>query len=384
MIAFLAQLRSVGAPMDDFKKQTSLGVKAAESLTQVTGVAISPLLGIGALGAYKYYRATPSERDSLPWFAQPWFFGAALLLVAVCMAKDAAGPVVPTSLKKPLDLVELFENKASALLATGVVIPIALEIFEQTKPHLSGSLDLAGLHFAAVGLAWMGDLIAVPVALLTFAVVWLVSHTINVLILISPFTTVDAALKSFRAAILGTVAGAGVVDTRLGAAWSLILVLVCVLLAPWAFRTVTFGTLFAWDLVTFRRKRFVLEAGGIWLFSARPLGSAPTRAYGRLMRDDQGRLQFVWRPWLVFPARTEVVPPGRYVVGKGLVHSEILRVEEGRTPDVFNLPPRCNSHEEGIARMYGFSEVRPVGLRAAWTWLKGLFSPSPAVPAIGG
>ncbi|MFO1458068.1 MAG: hypothetical protein U1G08_01570 [Verrucomicrobiota bacterium] len=378
MIAFSAQLRVAGAPVEEFKKQTSLGVKAAESLTQVTGVAISPLLGMGALGAYKYYRATPSERESLPWFAQPWFFGAALLLVAVCMAKDAAGPVVPTSLKKPLDLVELFENKASALLATGVVIPIALEIFEQTKPHLSGALDLAGLHFAAVGLAWMGDLIAVPVALVAFAVVWLVSHTIHVLILISPFTTVDAALKSFRAAILGTVAGGGVLDTRLGAAWSLILVLICVLLAPWAFRTVTFGTLFAWDLVTFRRKRFVPDEGGIWMFSARPVGSAPTRAYGRLIRDDEGRLTFVWRPWLVFPARTEVVPPGRYVVGKGIVHSEILRVEEGRAPDVFNLPPRCNSHEEAIARIYGFSEVRPVGLRAAWTWIKGLFSPGTA------
>jgi len=371
------------ATADDFKKQTSVGVKAAESLSQVTGVAISPLLGIGALGAYKYYQATPPERAGLPWFAQPWFFGAALLLVGVCMAKDAVGPVVPTSLKKPLDVLELFENKASALLATGVIVPIALEVFEQMKPHVSGQLDLAGLHFAAAGITWLGDLIAVPVALVTFAVVWLVSHTINVLILVSPFTTVDAALKSFRAAVLGTVAGAGWLDTRLGAAWSLIVILLCVLLAPWAFRTVTFGTVFAWDLLSFRRKRFAPSPEANWLFTARPIGQAPSRAYGRLRRAPGGRMEFVWRPWLVLPERIEAVPSGRYVVGRGLIHSEILRVEGERSPDVFNLPPRCNGHEEALAGIYGLDEVRPIGLRAAWAWLKGVFQARPELAANG-
>lgn len=366
------------ATADEFKAQTSVGVKAAASLSEVTGIAISPLLGIGGLGAYKYYRAKPSERASLPWYAQPWFFGAALLVVGICMAKDIAGPVVPTSLKKPLDVLELFENKASALLATGVIVPIALEVFEQVKPHLGGQLDLAGLHFAAVSWAWMGDLIAVPVALITFAVVWLVSHTINVLILISPFTTVDAALKSFRAAILGTVAGAGALDERLGGAWALIVVLVCVLLAPWAFRTVTFGTVFAWDFLSFRRKRFVPSNEGNRVFSARRVGEAPSRSYGTLRRAPAGHLEFSWRPWLVFPARTEPVPPGRYIVGRGLIYSEILRVEGDETSDAFDLPPRCNGHEDSLARAYGLDAVRPIGLRAAWAWLTSLFRSQPA------
>ena len=374
---FLAPLR--GAGIDDFKKQTSVGVKAAESLSQVTGIAISPLLGVGALGAYKYYLATPVERTGLPWYAQPWFFGAALLVVGLCMAKDVAGPVVPTSLKKPLDVLELFENKASAILATGVIIPIALEIFEHVKPQVSGQLDLAGLHFAAAGITWLGDLIAVPVALVTFGVVWLVSHTINVLILISPFTTVDAALKSFRAAILGTVAGAGFLDVRLGAFWSLIVIGVCVLLAPWAFRTVTFGTVFAWDLLSLRRKRFEPSPDANWLFTACPIGQAPSRAYGRLRRTVAGHLEFVWRPWLVLPERVEAVPPGRYVVGRGLIHSEIIRIEDQQAPDVFNLPPRCNGHEDALSRIYGLEEVRPIGLRAAWVWIKGLLESRPAL-----
>ncbi|MCW5557997.1 MAG: hypothetical protein KIT22_09215, partial [Verrucomicrobiae bacterium] len=366
------------ATAENFKKDSALGVKAAESLSQVTGVAISPLMGMGALGAYRYFKSAPAERERLPWYAQPWFFATALLIVGLCMAKDAAGPVVPTSLKKPLDVLELFENKASAILATGVIVPIALELFEQMKPQTSSALDLAGAHFAAANLAWLGSLIAVPVALIIFAVVWLVSHSINVLILISPFGTVDAALKSFRAAVLGSVAATGLLSERLGAAWAMVVVLICLLLAPWAFRTVVFGTLFAWDVVTLRRRRFTPRQEGNWMFTARPLGSAPARTYGRLRRSDSGRLEFVWRPWLVFPARIEIVPEGRYLVGRGIIHSEILRQEGERAPDVFNLPPRCNGHEEALAALYALGEVRPVGLRAAWAWLRGAFTPQPA------
>ncbi|MBX3732536.1 MAG: hypothetical protein KF791_08075 [Verrucomicrobiae bacterium] len=367
----------------EFRSQTSLGVRTADTLSQITGIAISPLLGMGALGAYKYYRTPEIERARLPWYAQPWFFSAALLVVGLCMAKDAAGPAVPTALKKPLNLLELFENKASALLATGVIVPLALELFEHLKAVDSTELDFAGAHLAAANLHVLGGLIAVPFALAIYAVVWLVSHTINVLVLISPFTTVDAALKSLRAGILGTVVGAGALDDRLGAGWAIVVVLICVLLAPWAFRTVVFGTVFAWDLVTFRRRRFVPERSGNWMFSARPIGTAPSRAFGLLRTTAIGGLEFVWRPWLVFPARVEPLPEGRYWVGRGLIHSQILRQEGDRPADVFNLPPRCSSHEDAIARVYEMDGVRPVGLRAAWAWLKGLFRSGPSLQSVG-
>lgn len=364
---------------EDFKRDTSVGVRAAESLSQVTGIAISPLLGVGAMGAYKYYRTKPEGRARLRWYAQPWFWSIALTLVGLCLVKDSLGPAVPTSLKKPLDVLELFENKASALIATGAIIPIAMEVFEAANPGPSAQLDLAGTGLAAIGLHTLGDLVLVPIALLIYGVVWLVSHTINVLVLLSPFTTLDTLLKSFRGAILGSVVGTQFLDDRLGAIWALVVVLVSVLLAPWAFRLVVFGTVFAWDLMTFRRLRFQPSPTGTWMFTARKVGNSPHRAFGILRRTASGELEFVWRPWLVLPARTEVLPPGRYVIGKGLIHSEILKVEGDEAPDIFNLPPRCNQHEEALASIYGFPEVRPVGLRAAWAWLKGLVSSQPVV-----
>jgi len=367
------------AAVEDFKKDTSVGVRAAESLSQVTGIAISPLLGVGAMGAYKYYRTKPEDRGRLSWYAQPWFWTVALTIVGVCLLKDSLGPAIPTSLKKPFDVLELFENKASAIIATGAIIPIAAEVFEQLKPNLSSQLDLAGLHFAAVGLHSLGDVIMIPLALVIYAVVWLVSHTINVLVLVSPFTTVDTVLKSFRTTVLASVVGTQFLDERLGAAWALIIFLLCLLLAPWAFRTVVFGTVFAWDILTFRRMRFSPSPSGNWMFTAQKIGQAPHRAFGILSRKTDGNLVFSWRPWLILPARMEILPPGQYVIGRGLIHSEILRVEGEHAPDIFNLPPRCNQHEDALAALYQFTEVRPIGLRAAWAWLKELFLARPAL-----
>src|SRR6266545_7952096 len=59
------------------------GVELAQTLSTVTGVAISPLLGVGAVGAWKYYHTPPEKRARLPWFAQPAFWIPALVLVAI-------------------------------------------------------------------------------------------------------------------------------------------------------------------------------------------------------------------------------------------------------------------------------------------------------------
>ena len=74
---------------------TAPGAQIAQQISVLTGVAITPLLGTSAFGLYKWYQAKPEQRANLPWFAQPWFFIPALLLVAVCFIKDTAGSALP-------------------------------------------------------------------------------------------------------------------------------------------------------------------------------------------------------------------------------------------------------------------------------------------------
>ncbi len=104
--------------------------KLAETVSMITGVAISPLMGVGAVGAYDYFKAkTAEEKAKLPWFANPLFWVPALLLVGACFLKDTAGIALPTVLKKPFDVAETVEHKISGLVATGAFVPIAASIF---------------------------------------------------------------------------------------------------------------------------------------------------------------------------------------------------------------------------------------------------------------
>jgi hypothetical protein len=108
------------------------------------------------------------------------------------------------------------------------------------------------------------------------------------------------------------------------------------------------------------------------------------RSYGRLVRDDAGKLTFVHRPWLVMAPRTLDVPAGNFAVGNALFFPSLERVDGEETTAWFNFPPRCNSHEAELGKIYGVP-VRDVGIikgfKAAGRWLRELFGFGAKVPA---
>ncbi len=353
------------------------GVEAAQAISTITGVAISPLLGVGAVGAVKYFKTPEAARGKLPWFAQPWFWVPALLLVLLVCLKDVLGTTAPTILKKPFDVIEVFENKISALIVAGAFVPFVATVFQSISED--GSLA-AEMGLATIDGASLLNLLTVPLALAAFFVVWMVSHVINVLILVSPFGTVDALLKFARLSLLLTVALSSLVNPYFGAAVSLVIILVACFLAGWSMRLTVFGNVFAWDLLTLRHARFTVGETADRAFTARRIEKVPVRTCGRVRRDEQGRLVFEYRPWLILPKRTLVLPEGDFSVGRGLLNPEVLHLKDGVAKRVLTLPPRCRTHEERFAKAYQMAGVQDVGLikgiKALWSWLKGMFSPS--------
>jgi len=362
------------------------GVGIAETLSTITGVAISPLLGLSAVGCYQYCQAQTDEaRAKLPWFASPVFWVPAFLLLAACFIKDTAGTALPTPAKKPFDALETVEHKISGLVATGAFVPIMVSmIHEANSTGGQPTLSLSSLGLAAVTLPnWLYDVLVTPVAMAAFFIVFLASNAINILVLLSPFPVIDLALKSFRTAILASVIGTSAIGSWtghpvIGALWALVIIVISYFIAGWSFRLSHFGLVFVWEFFSGGRFRFKPDAKENHLFLARKLERVPTRTYGKLLRNDQGQLAFNYRPWLVLPQRTLVLPPGHYEAGRGLFYSEILRVNDNSTRSVFLLPPQYRGHEEEIARIYQLAGTRDVGLRAAWAWFKGLFSRQPA------
>ena len=355
------------------------GTDLAHAISEITGVAISPLLGVSAVGAWKYFHAqTPQQRARLPWFAQPWFWIPAFVLVTACFLKDTVGITAPRLLKKPLDVADALEHKISGLIATGAFVPLVIAVFPPAEPE--ANLPGANAFLAAIDLSWLGNALLVPVAMCAFLVVLLASNAINVLILLSPFGIVDAALKGFRLLVLLTVTATAFVNPWLGAVWALIVIGIAYFIAGWSFRLSHFGSVFIWDFVTLRRLRFQPDKSANRMFLAREINKVPARSYGKLLRDEKGNLLLKYRPWLVLPERTLVLPEGRYAIGKGLFYSQIMKVEGQGLTAAMLLPPRYRGHEEELVSIYGLAGVRDAGLRAAFRWLKESlgFKPQPA------
>jgi hypothetical protein len=199
---------------------------------------------------------------------------------------------------------------------------------------------------------------------------------INVLILLSPWGGIDAALKAARTFLLTTVAAAAWANPWVGALIALAVILFAWLVSGWAFRMMVFGWVFCWDTITFRKKRFKPGAKENWAFAARKIGKTPVRSYGRLIKEDSGKLVFAYKPFHVMAERRIDVPPGTYAVGNAILYPSLEQVNGEDTKTMFNFPPRCNSHEAELGKIYN-CEVRDVGLikgfKAAWRWLGDLF-----------
>ncbi|MSU22618.1 MAG: hypothetical protein EXS32_02230 [Opitutus sp.] len=354
----------------------------ATAVATVTGIAISPLLGTGAYGAYQYMAAKDdAARSALPWYAQVTFWLPALLIVGVCAAKDTLGAVVPPGLKKPLDVLELVENKATGLLAAGAVVPFTMATL--SKMMVGGKTAAVGATLAPGGLAmipvagidwsWLLDVLTIPFGVAVFAVVWMASHAINVLILLSPWGAIDAALKGARTALLGLLTLSATINPWIGAALSLVVIVVAYLVAGWAFRLTFFGSVFCWDFFTGRSRRFAPAENDNRVFAGGNFPGVPVRTYGRLVQRTAGGLEFVYHPWLWLPVKTAKVPADKaaLAVGRGLFISSVIAEGAGT---IFLLPPRYRGHEDVLARAYLMGGgVRDAGLRKAWSALRELF-----------
>jgi hypothetical protein len=227
-------------------------------------------------------------------------------------------------------------------------------------------LGFASLTLGAIDWSSVLTVLAWPVALAVFGMVWLTSHAINALILLSPWGGVDAVLKAARTALLGAVAVAPMLDNPwISGVLSLVIIFVSYCVAGWSFRLMVFGTIFCWQFLTRAKRRTRVGARANRLFSGplmRALG-VPVRTYGRLVHEpENGRLIFQYRPWLVLPRREVAVTLTQPEIGRGLFVSTLR--DGADRGIVCVLPPRYRGHEEALAEAYEIARgVRPAGLR---------------------
>lgn len=351
------------------------GIALSQGITEITGVAISPLLGVSAVGAWRYWHAAPATRDALPWYAQPWAWGTGLALLTLCFLKDSLGTAVPGVLKKPFDMVELFENKASALVASGAFVPlVAAEMvkhLEAEKPLAVPTALIGGMEMAFIDMTWL----MIPASVIAFLLVWICSHAINVLIILSPFSTLDALLKVARTSVLASVGLVYAIAPWLAAAMCLVIIALAAWLAPSAMRLAIFGSRYAADILMPWRCRKRATPDRPHAFTMGRAAGLPPRTGGRMVILENGNLAFRYRRWCVLDERTIPLPDGIQMVEKGLFSPSLVHGSSGdNAVRMLLFLPRYRGHEDGIAKHLKLHGVRDHavarGFAAVKQWVK--------------
>lgn len=369
------------------------GVTLAEGISQLTGVAISPLLGVSVVGGWTYLRADDSVRDQLPWICHPAFWGTGLGLLLIIFFKDSIGALGPAFLKKPLDFLEVFEDKFSALIAASAFIPFLLK--QQAAYRESFSEILGDGEAASTALAYGGAPLAtipgpvlattpsvwlmLPLALAGFFVVWIVSHALTVVIALSPFKFFDLVLKASR---LGLLAGMGLlylISPVVVAIFSVILIIACAFLAPAAFRLSVFGTVVGWDFIRTLFYDPPFDSAKLRGFLAKDVpGTMTVRTMGKLEvtseAEDPG-IEFRSRFGFVgLERRLKLPATDRLVLQKGLLFPVLQSrdPETRRVATLIHLLPRFRHCSEALAEHLGIpcQETAVVrGYQAAKEWV---------------
>jgi hypothetical protein len=365
------------APAATAKQEQYLpGVALSQGITEITGVAISPLLGVSSVGVWRYWQTPAEARPLLPWFCQPWAWGAGFVILGLCFLKDSLGTALPGVLKKPFDMIELFENKASAAVASAAFVPV---IASQMAQHFKAehpdvvvpTASLFAASFAGIDVLWF----FVPLSVLAFLLVWICSHAINVLIILSPFSTVDAVLKIARTSLLASVGLIYAIAPWLAALICLVIIAIAAWLAPSALRLAIFGARFAADILLPWRGKRRATPDTPHAFTLGRLGGLPARTGGRLVALEDGSTVFRYRRWCILDERSIPLPDGSRLVSRGLLSPSLVhRSGDAAEIEVLLFLPRYRGHEDAIAGHMKCHGVRDHafarGFAAVKGWLK--------------
>jgi hypothetical protein len=377
--------------------------QVSTAVSTVTSVAVSPLLGVCLFGAWDYFRTPPAQRAGLPFYNFPVFWIPVGLLLILIFIKDTVGGFAPL-IKKPLDAIEvLLLNKASLVIIGFPILFHQIEsiagvhsfgrlfsgILSAYEPVVyaagaaPGIIDTAG-HAILTALAVLGGSAAL-------VVVWLMGHSIDVLLLLSPFPFLDVLLKGFRIAVFAALVGTSLISRSAGLALSLLVIVVCAFCAGWAFRIAIFGSIFAWDLLrtmVLGMKRAPDAEKGIRCFSVGRGLRIRKRTFGRLVASPDRGLEFRYRRMGVGPSRKVVLSGDTpYEIGRGLLQPSLIAPGEENEKHrvLFRMLPGYGGSEEVLREQLGLrkvSDIRlPSGLRAFWRWLNDSAETEPAQAA---
>lgn len=356
----------------------------AITIGESTGLAVQPLLAAGLLGAYEYFSVVPAQRNKLLWHSSPYFWGTTLAIGILFMCNGLIGSWVP-ALGKPMAAIETIEHPVTATFVAAPIIASKIGGILQTvitQQLLSSFFQKQDVVMAGVSfeMSTVLYIIAGILVVSAFFVVWLFSQTLNALIFLSPAPPLDWVLNVFKYGILSLILVSFLINPYFGLAVSLAIIIFCWLISAWCFRFTVFGTVFAWDFITLKHKRYIIGNHKIKVFTSCKIAGVPKRTYGSLDINNNENLVFTYRQWLIFHRCSVTLNSSSdYSIEKGLFYPSIAHDIEDKNKYIqfFTLPPRYKNHEQQVGKtlkIVNMIESKPLrGFKVAFQWLKNIF-----------
>jgi hypothetical protein len=355
-------------------------------LTELTGIAINPLLVTTAIGIYKNIVSSSDERRQLPWHYQPWYLTICGILVLMSFLVSISPNIfnTPPQFSK---VVELMNKGIGLVLALPVLYSLITSILPQLADNIYAGLTANDTYIHAsiipfellAGLPqflWLG--ITLALMFFIFVAIWLLNYVFDFLIFLCPFGWADTALKTVRAFYFGLLLAASAINPVLGFILTLPVIVVAVLLFGWSVRRVVMSFFFLRDFII-RKKETVIDDNGILAFSG-PCLKMPTKCMGRLNEKD-GKWTFDYRRAFIFK-KTITMDKTESLLKKGFLYSQVF----DNRKLLCSLPPRYQRIAEQVQTDLRIEKLEDTwlkkGIKAFIAWVKSLFrqnDPSPQV-----
>ena len=225
------ELQSGRPPRESVNERVASGDRINQAFVALTGEAINPLFGITVLGMYRYFTTDEAFRSGLPIYEQPVVWIPLLILILLMLFNTTVCSVAPF-MNAPLNIVGNITNT----LGAAAVLPLVLKMFADSfaapvGAHIAQATNFlfpaayaaeAGANSSLwLSLGWCASLV---IGFFSYLVVWLTAYTVDVLVLLSPWSVIDALLKSLRIAVMGGLALLNQLSTGLALVAALILV----------------------------------------------------------------------------------------------------------------------------------------------------------------
>lgn len=362
-------------PKAEVKTTYGTGEKVCGKLSLAALTGKSPWLVMGVGGAVEYLNTPDERKEKLGWFAQPWMWGSMLVLVLLVAFKDTILTVF-SQLKMPLDaLAQAFH----ALGAVFAVVYLGASAFgdPSADPHLQAvaATDLTAPPPTA--LTVVGSFVLWLLMCGVHAAVWVVFNTVEVVILLNPVPFVDTALKAFRTAVVGVISGAAAVHPVFGFVLALPVILVCLMLVPFALRMSVVGWVYTRDVIGRMFGVKPKPGAAVTAFAALAFPGVPVGVYGTVERGPNG-LVFAYRRWFFLWKRRVPIPWERVAIASGGVLPRLIEVG-GAGGTWLRFPPRYRKMEVELAVSLGLGDVHHKSVTASlgilwrrvWNWVGG-------------